>query len=75
MAMIAELFGFFLENPDRLPPATPSRRRGEPRAPGGVRLHRRNDGWVLPPHLRADDSAERLVSTVVKLDSSASCTP
>ena len=52
--MLAELFQFFLEHPDRLPPPYGEQAAASGAAPGGLRLHRGHDRRLLPPHLPAD---------------------
>ena len=75
MAMIGELFRFFLASPDRLPEPYCAAGARRARAPRGLRLHRRHDRRLLPPHLRADAGTGRLLFRLVKLESSASRTP
>ncbi len=55
---IAELFEFWIAHPDKLPANYIESLSSSP-VHRGLRLHRRNDGWVLPALLPAKPSAYR----------------
>ena len=48
-AMIAELFGYFLDNPERLPESYREAMLRAAAAPRGVRLYRGHDRRIFPP--------------------------
>ena len=65
-SMIASLFEFFLEHPNRLPVNYLEESAGQPSASPGVRLHRRDDGWIPDSHLRADEASNSTLQAALR---------